>query len=114
VATISGPPRTPAGRAAAWPAFYAVSVETLTFLFAIRGKNPSHVTAGTAWTKHGRAWVMSSWNVPTPRAWRLASRRPSTWPSEDRTGADRWRRETQGLSLTGQASANADTVLAEA
>ena len=79
---------------------------------AIRGKNSPRVTAGTAWTKRVRTWAMSSWSVPTPRAWRSAWRRPSTWLSQRRVRPDRCRRETGGSSLTGQARAAADTVLA--
>ena len=59
-------------------------------------------TAGTAWTKRVRTWAMSSWSGPTPRAWRSASRRPSTWLSQKRSRPDRYRRETRGSSLTGQ------------
>ena len=79
---------------------------------AIRGKNSTRVTAGTAWTKRVRTWAMSSWSGPTPRAWRSASTRPSTWLSQKRARPDRYRRKTRGSSLTGQARAAADTVLA--
>ena len=48
--------------------------------------------------ERARSWAMSSWNGPTPRAWRSASTRPSTWPCEDRTRADRCRRLTPGRS----------------
>ena len=40
----------------------------------------------------------SSWSAPTPRAWHSASRRPSTWLSEDRVRPDRCRRLTPGRS----------------
>jgi len=56
---------------------------------AVRGRNSPRVTAGTAWTKRVRTSAMSSWSEPTPRAWRSAWRRPSTWLSERRVRPDR-------------------------
>ena len=77
-------------------------------------RSAPRVTAGTAWTKRVRTWAMSSWSGPTPRAWRSASRRPSTWLSRKRARPDRYRRQTRGSSLISQARAAADTVLASA
>ena len=65
---------------------------------AFRGRSSTRATAGTASTKRVRTWAMSSWSGPTPRAWRSASRRPSTWLSEDRVRPDRYRRLTPGRS----------------
>jgi hypothetical protein len=61
---------------------------------AIRGKYLRRMTAGTAWTKRVHTWAMSGWSGSTPRAWRSASRRPSTWPCQERARPDRYRRET--------------------
>ena len=61
---------------------------------AIRGKKSRRVTAGTAWTKRVRSWAMSNCSGPTPRAWRSAWRRPSTWLSRKRVRPDRYRRKT--------------------
>ena len=49
------------------------------------GKSPKRATAGTASTRCAPASAMSSASGPTPRAWRSASTRPSTWPSEQPT-----------------------------
>ena len=54
-------------------------------------------------TKRGRTWATSSWSAPTPRAWRSASRRPSTWPSRKRARPGRYRRKNCASPLTGQA-----------
>jgi hypothetical protein len=53
------------------------------------GRSSTRATAGTASTKPARTWAVSSWSGPTPKAWRSASRKPSTWPSEDRVRPDR-------------------------
>ena len=56
---------------------------------AFRGKVSMRVIAGTARTKRVRTRATSSWSGPTLRARRSASRRPSSWPSESETEADR-------------------------
>jgi hypothetical protein len=61
---------------------------------ALCGRSSTRATAGTASTKRAHTWAVSSWSGPTPKAWRSASRRPSTWLSEDRVRHDRCRRLT--------------------
>jgi tetratricopeptide (TPR) repeat protein len=43
--------------------------------------------------KRAHTWAMSSWTGPTPRAWRSASTRPSTWLSRKPARPDRYRRQ---------------------
>jgi hypothetical protein len=78
---------------------------------AIRGKNSPRGIAGTAWTKRAHTWAMSSWTGPTPRAWRSAATRPSTWLSRKPARPDRYR-VNRGSSLTGRPGPPAGTVLA--
>ena len=88
---------TPSSAWPAWPAMRATGTGQLCCTAprrpfrtgrAIRGRNSTRATAGTASTKRVRTWAMSSWSGPTPRAWRSASSKPSTWPSD--TAGNSW------------------------